>query len=169
MSTPGTTSANGHPRFTAALDRLGLDGGRIRAFPDETRTAVQAAEALGCALGQIVKSLVFVADGRPVLVLMGGADRVDPLRVRGELGAQRVERADAATVRAATGYAIGGVPPFGHVTELPALADRGLLAHAELWAAAGTPHAVLPLSPDALVTHAGARVVDVAEGAARRG
>jgi prolyl-tRNA editing enzyme YbaK/EbsC (Cys-tRNA(Pro) deacylase) len=80
-----------------------------------------------------------------------------------EVGAERVRRATADTVRAATGYAIGGVPPFGHVTPLRTLADRGLLAHATVWAAAGTPHTVFPLSPEALLGHAGARLADVAE------
>jgi len=81
------------------------------------------------------------------------------------LGAGKVRRADAATVRAATGYAIGGVPPFGHVTKLRVLADRGLLAHDTVWAAAGTPHTVFPLDPRSLIAHAGATVVDVREEA----
>ncbi|MGP3970876.1 YbaK/EbsC family protein [Streptomyces sp. 6N223] len=158
-----TPSATAHPRFAAALTRFGLDGVTIRAFPEETRTAAQAAKAIPCDVNQIVKSLVFEVDDEPLLVLIDGASRVDTERVRAELGARRVRRATAQTVRTATGYAIGGVPPFGHVTPLRALADRGLLAHATVWAAAGTPHTVFPLGPGDLVAHAGARLVDVAE------
>jgi prolyl-tRNA editing enzyme YbaK/EbsC (Cys-tRNA(Pro) deacylase) len=161
--TPSTTA---HPRFAAALARLGLDGVTIRAFPEETRTAAQAAKAIPCNVNQIVKSLVFEADGEPLLVLVDGASRVDTERVRTELGVHRVRRATAETARAATGYAIGGVPPFGHVTPLLTLADRGLLLHATVWAAAGTPHTVFPLGPEDLVAHAGARLADVAERAA---
>lgn len=152
-----------HPRFTEALTALGLRDVEIRAFPDATRTAAQAAEAIGCELSQIVKSLVFAADGRPVLVLMDGASRVDVRLVRAQLGAGTVERATADLVRAATGYAIGGVPPFGHITTMTVLADRGLLSHEVVWAAAGTPHTVFALGPKALIAHAGGSVVDVRE------
>jgi prolyl-tRNA editing enzyme YbaK/EbsC (Cys-tRNA(Pro) deacylase) len=152
-----------HPRFAAALSGLGISGVDIRAFPEATRTAAQAAEAIGCELSQIVKSLVFAADGEPVLVLMDGASRVDVRLVRAELGAGTVERANADLVRAATGYAIGGVPPFGHITRMTVLADRGLLSHEVVWAAAGTPHTVFALGPKALIAHAGGSVVDVRE------
>jgi prolyl-tRNA editing enzyme YbaK/EbsC (Cys-tRNA(Pro) deacylase) len=158
-----SASASAHPRFAAALARLGLDQVAIRAFPEETRTAAQAAKAIPCNVNQIVKSLVFEADDEPVLVLIDGASRVDTERVRAELGARRVGRATAQTVRAATGFAIGGVPPFGHVTRLRTLADQGLLCHETVWAAAGTPHTVFPLSPGDLVSHAGATLADVAE------
>jgi len=154
-----------HPRFAAALADLGIADVEVRTFPDATRTAVQAAEAVGCELGQIVKSLIFEADGGPVLVLMDGASRVDVGLVRAELGAETVRRADAALVRGATGYAIGGVPPFGHVTAMPVLADRGLLAHDVVWAAAGTPHTVFALGPKALVAHAGGSLADLREQA----
>lgn len=155
-----------HPRFTEALQALGLPDVEIRAFPDATRTAAQAAEALGCELSQIVKSLVFEADGEPVLVLMDGASRVDVALVRAELDAGSVGRADAALVRRATGYAIGGVPPFGHATRMRVLADRGLLAHGTVWAAAGTPHTVFALAPGELIAHAGGALADVREQAA---
>ncbi|MDT0444633.1 YbaK/EbsC family protein [Streptomyces johnsoniae] len=158
-----TVSATTHPRFAAALAALGLDGIETRSFPAATRTAAQAAEAIGCKLNGIVKSLVFEADKEPVLVLMDGASRVDTERLRAELGAARVRRADATTVRAATGYAIGGVPPFGHVTPLRTLADRGLLGEEVVWGAAGTPHTVFPLPPAALIAHARATLVDIAE------
>ncbi|HEX5565463.1 MAG TPA: YbaK/EbsC family protein [Streptomyces sp.] len=160
-----THPAAAHPRFAAALAELGLDGVEVRAFPESTRTAAQAAEAIGCELAAIVKSLVFEADGEPVMVLMDGASRVDVERVRRELGAGQVRRVTAETVRAATGYAIGGVPPFGHTTRLRVLADRGLLVHPTVWAAAGTPHTVFPLDPESLVAHANATEADVREEA----
>ncbi|PBC82906.1 Cys-tRNA(Pro) deacylase, prolyl-tRNA editing enzyme YbaK/EbsC [Streptomyces sp. 2224.1] len=159
-TTPKTPHATAHPRFAEALTELGLTV-EVRGFPEATRTAVEAAAAVGCELAQIVKSLVFAVDGQPVLVLMDGASRVDPERVRTELGAAEVARADAALVRETTGYAIGGVPPFGHRTRTRVLADRGLLAHDTVWAAAGTPHTVFPLAPAALIEYAGGRVVDV--------
>ncbi|MFI6639323.1 YbaK/EbsC family protein [Streptomyces sp. NPDC050504] len=152
-----------HPRFAAALGELGLASVEIRRFPDATRTAAEAAAAIGCDTSEIVKSLVFVADGVPVLILMDGSSRVDVELVRRELGAARVERASAELVRETTGYAIGGVPPFGHRTRTRVLADRGLLDHAVVWAAAGTPHTVFPLDPKTLIGHAGGTPVDVRE------
>ncbi|MDQ8706750.1 YbaK/EbsC family protein [Streptomyces sp. LHD-70] len=167
-----------HPRFAEALRELGLESvlSGVRSFPDATRTAAQAAEAVGCALGEIVKSLIFAAwgspllersrelgGGVPVLVLMDGASRVDMELVRRELGAEKVTRANADVVRETTGYAIGGVPPFGHRTRTRVLADRGLLDHALVWAAAGTPHTVFPMDPKDLVAHAGGTLVDVRE------
>ncbi|MGM9336099.1 YbaK/EbsC family protein [Streptomyces murinus] len=166
--TTAATDADGsgaHPRFAQALKELGLEEvlGRARRFPEGTRTAVEAAAAVGCELSQICKSLVFAADGVPVLVLMDGASRVDVERVRQELGVEKVGRADAQAVREVTGYAIGGVPPFGHRTSTRVLADRSLLAHDVVWAAAGTPYAVFPIEPKQLVTHAQATLVDVRE------
>ncbi|KMS88481.1 MULTISPECIES: YbaK/EbsC family protein [Streptomyces] len=158
-----TTTA--HPRFAAAVEESGLGEllPRVRSFPEATRTAAEAAAAIGCELSQICKSLVFAADGVPVLVLMDGASRVDVERVRQELGAGKVARADAGLVRETTGYAIGGVPPFGHRTRTRVLADRSLLAHDVVWAAAGTPYTVFPIEPKELVAHAGATLVDVRE------
>ncbi len=152
-----------HPLFAEALAALGLEPD-VRSFPDGTRTAADAAAAIGCELSQIVKSLIFAADGVPVLVLMDGASRVDVEAVRRELGAGAVTRADAALVRETTGYAIGGVPPFGHRTRTRVLADRSLLAHEVVWAAAGTPHTVFPMEPRELILHAGAALADVREG-----
>ncbi|WP_432135548.1 YbaK/EbsC family protein [Streptomyces sp. bgisy154] len=159
------TSPGAHPRFAEALHALELGevAARVRRFPAGTRTAAEAAAAIGCELSQICKSLIFAADGEPVLVLMDGASRVDVELVRKELGADAVTRADAAVVRETTGYAIGGVPPFGHRTRTRVLADRALLGHEVVWAAAGTPHAVFPMAPAAMVRHAGATVVDVRE------
>jgi prolyl-tRNA editing enzyme YbaK/EbsC (Cys-tRNA(Pro) deacylase) len=167
MTTSATDAdtSGAHPRFAAALRELGLTDvlGQVRRFPDATRTAAEAAAAIGCELSQICKSLIFAADGVPVLVLMDGASRVDVERVRQELGARKVTRATADVVRETTGYAIGGVPPFGHRTATRVLADRSLLGHDVVWAAAGTPHTVFPMEPKTLIAHAGGTLVDVRE------
>ncbi|MGP4010907.1 YbaK/EbsC family protein [Streptomyces sp. 4N124] len=165
MTTSATESSGAHPRFAEALQQLGLGElhSRIRRFPDATRTAAEAAAAIGCELSQICKSLIFAADGVPVLVLMDGASRVDVELVRRELGAEKVTRAKADVVRETTGYAIGGVPPFGHRTKTRVLADGSLLDHDLVWAAAGTPHTVFPMDPKTLIAHAGATLVDVRE------
>ena len=118
-------------------------------------------------VAQIVKSLAFRAvradgSGFVVMALVSGADRLDEQALAAAAGADHTERADAAEVRAATGYAIGGVPPFGHATTLPVFVDRHLLAFDEVWAAAGTPHDVFPLAPDELVRAAGGTVADLA-------
>ncbi|WP_329547157.1 YbaK/EbsC family protein [Streptomyces sp. NBC_01356] len=154
-----------HPRFAEALRELGLDDliPQVRRFPDATRTAAEAAAAIGCDLSQICKSLIFAADGVPVLVLMDGASRVDVELVRRELGAEKVTRAKVDLVRETTGYAIGGVPPFGHASRTRVLADRSLLDHETVWAAAGTPYAVFPMDPKTLIAHAGGTLVDVRE------
>ncbi|MFG2329421.1 YbaK/EbsC family protein [Streptomyces sp. NPDC048604] len=169
------TASLAHPQFAAALKDLGIEA-EVRRFPDATRTAAEAAAAIGCDTSEIVKSLVFAAwgspllersrelgGGVPVLVLMDGSSRVDMERVRAELGAAKVTRPDAAVVREATGYAIGGVPPFGHRTKTRVLADRGLLDHDVVWAAAGTPYTVFPMEPKTLIAHAGGVLVDVRE------
>ncbi|MEU6685619.1 YbaK/EbsC family protein [Streptomyces sp. NPDC046832] len=168
MTTTAATDAEGsgaHPRFAEALRELGLAHlvPQVRRFPDATRTATEAAAAVGCELSQICKSLVFAADSVPVLVLMDGASRVDLELVREELGADKVTRAKVDVVRETTGYAIGGVPPFGHRTRTRVLADRSLLRHDVVWAAAGTPYTVFPLAPRDLVAHADATLVDVRE------
>ncbi|MFF7737921.1 YbaK/EbsC family protein [Streptomyces sp. NPDC007984] len=168
MTTTAATDAEGsgaHPRFVEALRELGLGDlvHKVRRFPDATRTAAEAAAAIGCELSQICKSLIFAADRVPVLVLMDGASRVDLELVRKELGAEKVTRARVDVVRETTGYAIGGVPPFGHRTRTRVLADRSLLEHDVVWAAAGTPHAVFPIAPEDLVAHAGGTLVDVRE------
>ncbi|GGV80678.1 YbaK/EbsC family protein [Streptomyces massasporeus] len=168
MTTTAATDAEGsgaHPRFAEALRGLGLGHlvPQVRRFPDATRTATEAAAAVGCELSQICKSLIFAADGVPVLVLMDGASRVDLELVRKELGADKVTRAKVDVVRETTGYAIGGVPPFGHKTRTRVLADRSLLEHDVVWAAAGTPYAVFPIAPGDLVAHADGTLVDVRE------
>ncbi len=137
----------------------------VHEFPDETRTALDAARAVGCALEQIVKSLVFMADGRPVLVLASGGNLVDPDKVAQRLGAARVRKADADQARAATGYAIGGTPPFGHPQPIEVLVDRDLARLDTLWAAAGTPHHIFPISSQDLLRASGGHVCDIAQDA----
>ncbi|MEU1000952.1 YbaK/EbsC family protein [Streptomyces tibetensis] len=168
MTTTAATDAGdsgAHPRFAEALRELGLGDlvSQVRRFPDATRTATEAAAAIGCELNQICKSLIFAADSVPVLVLMDGASRVDLELVRKELGADKVTRAKVDVVRETTGYAIGGVPPFGHRTRTRVLADRSLLEHDVVWAAAGTPYTVFPMAPEDLVTYADGTLVDVRE------
>jgi prolyl-tRNA editing enzyme YbaK/EbsC (Cys-tRNA(Pro) deacylase) len=135
----------------------------VREFPDGTRTALQAATAVGCAVEQIVKSLVFMADGRPVLVLTSGGNLVDPAKVAQRLGADSVRKADADQARAATGYAIGGTPPFGHPQPIQVLVDRDLTRLDTVWAAAGTPRHVFPISSRDLLRVSGGQVCDVAQ------
>jgi len=138
-----------HPnvaRVEAAAAAAGLTIAVSR-FPDGTRTAEDAARAVGCAVSQIVKSLVFMVDGDPVVALLAGNDRLDPARLAAALGAEFVRRADGDEVRAATGFAIGGVPPFGHARPLRVLVDVHLLEHALVWAAAGLPDAVFSIEP----------------------
>jgi Cys-tRNA(Pro) deacylase len=149
-------------RVAAALRAAGI-AAEILEFPQGTRTAQEAAAAIGTTVAQIVKSLVFLADGRGVLVLVSGRNRVDPGRLARAVGAARVERADADRVRALTGFAIGGVPPLGHVTPLDVLVDEDLLAYDVVYAAAGTPTAVFAVSPADLVRATGGRVVAVAQ------
>ena len=131
-------------------------------FPASTRTAQDAARAVGCSVAQIVKSLVFVVDGDPVVALVSGADRLDPERLAAAMNGSQVRRAEGDEVRSATGYAIGGVPPLGHARPLPILMDEHLLVHAELWAAAGLPNAVFRVAPLDLERAAGARRVVIA-------
>ncbi|MBC8365611.1 MAG: YbaK/EbsC family protein [Actinobacteria bacterium] len=147
-------------RFVTSASGLGIEVA-VRRCPEGTRTAVDAAAAVGCVVGQIVKSLVLMAGDRPVLVLCSGANRVDLVRVGAEFDGD-VRMANADEVRAATGFAIGGAPPFGHPAPLPTLIDPDLLGYDEVWAAAGRPDSVFPLSPEALVEGSGARTVEVA-------
>jgi prolyl-tRNA editing enzyme YbaK/EbsC (Cys-tRNA(Pro) deacylase) len=128
-----------------------------REFPQGTRTAADAAAAIGCEVGAICKSLVFRVGDAPLLIIASGANRVDEAR----FGA---EKADAAFVRERTGFAIGGVPPFGHVQAIETIVDEDLLAYATVWAAAGTPSSVFPIAPADLVARTGGRVARVSPG-----
>ena len=148
-------------RFEEAARKTGLSFEILR-FAEGTRTAADAARAVGCDVGQIVKSLVFVADGGAFLALTSGRNQADPDRLAVAMGVQEVRRANADEVRAATGFAIGGTPPFGHPRLLTVLVDRDLMSYPEVWAAAGAPDAVFSLPPDDLVRASGGRVEDFA-------
>jgi prolyl-tRNA editing enzyme YbaK/EbsC (Cys-tRNA(Pro) deacylase) len=149
-------------RFTEAARELGIEPD-IRRFPEGTKTAADAARAIGCDVAQIVKSLVFMADDRPVIAFTSGANRVDPAGLAAIAGASETRRATPEEARAATGFAVGGTPPFGHPTPVRAFLDPALLAFQEVWAAAGTPDAVFPLSPVDLQRVTGAETVDFIE------
>jgi prolyl-tRNA editing enzyme YbaK/EbsC (Cys-tRNA(Pro) deacylase) len=136
---------------------------QVLEFEASTRTSQDAAAAIGCTVAEIAKSLIFkAADGRPVLVIGSGANRVDEKKIRALLG-QRIERADADFVRAATGYAIGGVPPVGHSTQPIVLIDANLQRFPHVWAAAGTPNAVFRITPADLIHLTEGRVIDLAK------
>jgi prolyl-tRNA editing enzyme YbaK/EbsC (Cys-tRNA(Pro) deacylase) len=157
-----------HPtaaRVVAAAADLGL-AIDVVVFPEGTRTADDAARAVGWDVAQIVKSLVFVAGDAPVLALVSGANRLDEAKLAASLGvdggASAVRRASADEVRAATGFAVGGVPPFGHGQTLRCVVDADLVAHDVVWAAAGTPMHVFAVDPGELVAAIGAPVADLA-------
>lgn len=159
------TDGSAHPnveRVVAAARKAGVDIA-VQRFPEGTRTAQDAAAAVGCEVGQIVKSLVFVADGRPVVALVSGTNRLDTTRLASTLGATAVRRADGDEARAATGFAIGGVPPFGHSQPLDVVMDHDLATWERVWAAAGLPDAVFDISPGELERASGARLADIAE------
>jgi len=147
-------------RVQAALSAAGV-AARIEEFPSSTRTAQEAADAVGTGVGQIVKSLMFLAGGAPVLALVSGANGLDTDRLAVLTGAP-IGKADADAVRQATGYAIGGVPPTGFPAPIPTFIDRDLLRYAVVWAAAGTPRHVFPIAPGDLVRITGGRVVELA-------
>jgi len=148
-------------RVRGALAAAGLDV-EVRSFPAGTRTAGDAARAIGVEVGQIVKSLVFArpGSGRPLLALVSGANQADEELLAAAAG-EPVARADADAVRAAAGASIGGVPPIGHPQPLETLIDADLLRYAVVWAAAGTPTDVFPIAPDDLVRVTGGRVVEL--------
>ncbi|MCR2812966.1 YbaK/EbsC family protein [Microbacterium sp. zg.Y1090] len=151
------------PRSRLVHDALRAAGipGEIVVLPDSAATAAQAAAALGVEVGAIANSLVFWSDGEPLLVMTSGAHRVDTTALAERLGRQSIERATAQQVRDATGQAIGGVAPTGHPAPLPTVVDEALSTYPEIWAAAGTPHTVFPLTFDQLVALTGGRVARV--------
>ena len=152
-----------HPsisRFRTELTRLGGEG-RIVVLPDSVHTAALAAEALGCEVGAIANSLLFDADGSPVLFLTSGAHRVDTGQVAGQLGVTTLRRARPEFVRHHTGQVIGGVSPIAHPAPVPTYLDPWLRRHDEVWAAAGHPSAVFSSSYDELVRLTGAAPLDV--------
>ncbi|HEX7621317.1 MAG TPA: YbaK/EbsC family protein [Anaerolineales bacterium] len=146
-------------KVQAALCALGFNG-KIVEYQDSTRTSAEAAERVGCQIGQIVKSLIFrgQSSGKPILVLTSGANRVNE-NLLSRFAGESIGRADADFVRAATGYAIGGVPPVGHPQPLETYFDEDLLQYGKIWAAAGTPNAVFELTPADLEKMTGGKVV----------
>jgi Cys-tRNA(Pro) deacylase len=154
-----------HPSAQKVADAaraLGLSV-EVVEFEETTRTAQDAAHAIGCQVAQIVKSLLFVVDGQPVMALVSGVNRLDERKLaalRG-VGRKQVERADADTAKAATGFSIGGVPPFGHTSRLPVYVDEDLTHFDVVWAAAGTPFAVFAIAPEELVRASQATVADL--------
>lgn len=144
-----------------ALNALGFSC-QVVELPDSTRTAVEAAQAIGCRVEQIVKSLIFKGkqSGKPILVVASGSNRVNEKRL-GTLVGEPITKADADFVRQHTGFAVGGVPPVGHVEQIQTFIDEDLLLYEEIWAAAGTPFAVFRLTPSDLQTMTGGQVVSI--------
>jgi prolyl-tRNA editing enzyme YbaK/EbsC (Cys-tRNA(Pro) deacylase) len=158
--------ADRHPnveRVVAAARELGLEI-EPRTFPEGTKTAQDAADAIGVELGQIVKSLIFGVDGELVLAYVSGANRLDERLLAAAAGGSACERVDADAVRGATGFPIGGVPPFGHTTKLRVFIDPDLLQYDEVWAAAGTWNDVFGIEPHKLVEASGGEITDLRRG-----
>lgn len=153
-----------HPnieRVKAALHEQGIEAEPVE-FAESTRTSAEAAAAIGTTVAQIAKSLVFLADGQPLLVIASGVNRVDTKKL-GALLAMKITRADADAVRATTGFPIGGVPPLAHTTPLRTVIDEDLLAYPTIWAAAGTPNAVFQTTPADLRKMTDGQVADIRE------
>jgi prolyl-tRNA editing enzyme YbaK/EbsC (Cys-tRNA(Pro) deacylase) len=147
-------------RLAECARELGIQV-QVQRLEASTRTVADAAVAVGCEEAEIAKSIVFVADGDPVVCVASGRHRVDTEKVADALDAAEVRQAAAEEVRAATGFAIGGVPPFGH--DLPVLFDEELLRHRRVWAAAGDPHSLFEVDPRALADCISARIVQLGE------
>jgi len=143
--------SRGAKKIQDALSALGA-AFEVVELPDSTRTAVDAARAVGCAVDQIAKSIVFrtVGGKQPVMVIASGAHRIDERKVAAIIG-EAIEKADPDFVKEKTGFSIGGVPPVGHAAAIPVIIDEDLLKHGEIWAAAGTPHSVFKISAESLV------------------
>ena len=152
-----------HPTITRFRDALAARGGtgQVVVLPDSVHTAALAAEALGCEVGAIANSLVFDADGAPVLILTSGAHRVDTAKVAGDLGVTKLRRASPEFVREHTGQVIGGVSPIGHPSPVPTHLDPWLQKYDVVWAAAGHPAAVFSTSYDELLAMTGATALEV--------
>jgi Cys-tRNA(Pro) deacylase len=154
-----------HPSVQKVVDaaqELGLSI-EVVEFEQTTRTAADAAAAIGCEVAQIVKSLCFSVNDRPVMALVSGANQLDERKLAAlcGVGRKKVKRADAEMVKAATGFSIGGVPPFGHPSPLPMYIDEDLTRFDIVWAAAGTDVSVFPIKPADLVRVSGGEVVDL--------
>ena len=155
-----------HPNVARVVEAATARGLTIepRRFPEGTKTAVDAAAAIGCDVGQIVKSLIFAVDGEVVLAYVSGANQLDERKLAAAAGGAKCARVDADAVRAATGFPIGGVPPFGHATHLRIFIDPDLLAFDEVWAAAGTWNDVFGIEPHKLVEASEGLVTDLKRG-----
>ena len=153
----------GPERVQQALDQAGIETQVVR-LPESTRTAPDAARAVGCEVGAIVKSLLFLADGEPVLVMCAGDRKVDTGQLASYLGVAGVTMAPVDDVRRITGYAIGGVPPLGHATPVRTIMDRSLLRWPQVYAAAGAHDALFPADPHLLLQATGAELVEVGSG-----
>jgi prolyl-tRNA editing enzyme YbaK/EbsC (Cys-tRNA(Pro) deacylase) len=147
-------------RLVKSARELGLEV-QVRRLESSTRTVKEAAVAVGCEEAAIAKSIVFVADGDPVVCVASGRHRIDTDKLADALDVAEVRQAAADEVRAATGFAIGGVPPFGH--DLPVLFDESLLEHERVWAAAGDPNSLFSIDPQELASCVRARVVAIGE------
>ena len=158
MTTPLSPSAQ---KVQQALQALGVTL-QVVELPDSTRTAIEAAQAVGCQVGQIVKSLVFKTkrSQRALLVIASGNNRVDEKLIEARIG-EPLGKADAEFVRQQTGFAIGGVPPLGHASPLLTFIDQDLLQYERVWAAAGTPHAVFELNPADLARMTGGEIIPI--------
>jgi prolyl-tRNA editing enzyme YbaK/EbsC (Cys-tRNA(Pro) deacylase) len=154
-------AARATERVQSALDAAGIEA-RIIELAASARTAAEAAAAVGCSVAQIAKSLVFrgAASGDAILVIASGTNRVNEKKIAEHAG-EAIAKADADFVRERTGYAIGGIPPAGHASPLRTFIDRDLLQYDRIWAAAGTPHAVMELTPAQLTNLVPAPVVEI--------
>ncbi len=156
--------ASATERFLAAAAERGL-APELHRFPDGTKTSQDAADAVGCELSAIAKSLVFMVDDRPVVAILSGDMRLDPQRLADTAGGSTARRATLEEARAATGFAAGGTPAFGYREELPVFIDEGLRRHTDVWSAAGSPDTVYPIPLARLVEVSGARWARVAADA----
>ena len=155
-----------HPNVLRVMEAARERGLEIttKRFPEGTKTAADAAAAIGVSVGQIVKSLVFAVDGEIVMAYVSGSNQLDEKKLALAAGGAKCSRVDADAVRAATGYPIGGVPPFGHSTQLRVFVDPDLLQYDEVWAAAGTWNDNFGANPNDIVRVAGGVVTDLKRG-----
>jgi Cys-tRNA(Pro) deacylase len=159
-------NAEQHPNVVRVIAAAAQRGVTVvpRRFPEGTKTAADAAAAIGVEIGQIVKSLIFGVDGTIVLAYVSGANQLDEKKLAAAAGGSKCNRVDADAVREATGFPIGGVPPFGHTTPLPIFIDPDLLLYDEVWAAAGTWNDVFSIKPHQLVKASEGVVTDLKRG-----
>lgn len=147
-------------RIQDFLDKFGISS-EIKELSESTRTSAEAAKAIGCDVSQIAKSILFkTKTGKPILVIASGSNRINEKRIEEEIG-ERIEKAAADFVKDKTGFAIGGVPPFGHIEKIKEFIDKDLIKYDKIWAAAGTPHSVFSLTPEQLIKITKAMTIDI--------